>query len=271
MVRRYALISAAVALVLLGGCSKNNNEEGAATAGAGSSGGATSGATAGIGDYWPQLGPLLAGSHGGQCQDAQGAAAAGSAIAVGADGKLTAPGVDARLQDAASINLGRKTKNGVVRADVLVSLDDAGTALTLSDEGPGHSGAWLTQGEKQLTCPNTASLEKIRKQPLYKTLAQGMDVSPSSVECADTSTMQARPGIGFKLANGIATLGDQTYDLGQARDETLMLTKNEIALTYALTAADGTTLHLSYAGPGKLKGIQTTGQSRPVLACEVKG
>jgi len=209
-------------------------------------------------DPWPSVAPLIAGTYTGGCMRVPQMDTVDARIVLGLDGKVTAPDTSFDVRKAQLITLTRETAASGARAGAMLSMDaEKGPILNLLDTGkPDGAGAALIAGDKQLSCPKGAPLDKLRSQPLHKALAQLVESPERSIKCVDVATKMSWKDTPFKLAGGVLTLGNETFDLNHADLETLMIVASEDQVTYAARMPNGPMLHVSYTLAGKLIAIQ---------------
>lgn len=263
--RRSTLIPAVLAVLALAACSKKDEPaEQSATAG--------NPAASAAGDVWPAVGPLLAGSHSGGCTRTPQPDTAESTITLDAGGKLTAPDVSADMRKAQAISLTRETAGGAVKAGAMLSMDaEKGPVLTLSDEGrPDGASAVVMRGEQLVSCPKGPPLDKLRSQPLYKTMARFVETPGVAVTCVSKANPLEQKQAEFKLAGGVATLGSESFDLGRAELETLSIVPGENQVLYSVKLPGGNLMQVSYDLSGKLVALQDGGESGLVRGCSVE-
>lgn len=262
--RRSILIPAVLAVLVLAACSK---EDTPATQTA------TAGNTAAAGaDVWPAVGPLLAGSHSGGCTRTPQLDTAEATITLDAGGKLTAPDISADMRKAQAISLTRETAGGAVKAGAMLSMDaEKGPVLTLNDEGrPDGASAAVMRGEQLISCPKGPPLDKLRSQPLYKTMARFVETPGVAVTCVSKANPLAQKQAEFKLAGGVATLGGESFDLGRAELETLSIVPGENQVLYSVKLPGGNLMQVGYDLSGKLVALQDGGDSGLVRGCSVE-
>jgi len=263
-VHRSTLIPAVLAVLVLAACSKEDKPA-APTTGAGNA------AAAGA-DVWPAVGPLLAGSHTGSCTRTPQLDTAEATISLDAAGKLTAPDISADMRKAQMISLTRETAGGTVKAGAMLSMDaEKGPVLTLSDEGkPDGAGAALMRGEQMISCPKGPPLDKLRSQPLYKSMARFVDSPGVAVTCVSRANPLEQKKAEFKLTGGMATLGVETFDLSRAETETLMIIPAENQVLYSFKLPGGPLMQVGYDLSGKLVALQDGGESGLTRGCQVE-
>jgi len=263
-VRRSTLIPAVLAVLVLAACSKEDTPA-AQTAAAGN-------VTAAGADVWPAVGPLLAGSHSGGCTRTPQLDTAEATITLDAGGKLTAPDISADMRKAQAISLTRETADGAVKAGAMLSMDaEKGPVLTLNDEGrPDGASAAVMRGEQLISCPKGPPLDKLRSQPLYKTMARFVETPGVAVTCVSKANPLEQRQAEFKLAGGVATLGGESFDLGRAELETLSIVPGENQVLYSVKLPGGNLMQVGYDLSGKLVALQNGGDSGLVRGCSVE-
>jgi len=264
-VRRSTLIPTVLAVLVLAACSKEDSPTapGAAVGNA---------AQSAAGDVWPAVGPLLAGSHSGSCTRTPQLDAVEATVSLDAAGKLTAPDISADMRQAQMISLTRETAGGAVKAGAMLSMDaEKGPVLTLSDEGkPDGAGAAVMRGEQMISCPKGPPLDKLRSQPLYKTMARFVETPGVAVTCVSKANPLEQKQAEFKLAGGVATLGGESFDLGRAEFETLSIVPGENQVLYSVKLPGGNLMQVGYDMSGKLVALQDGGDSGLVRGCSVE-
>lgn len=261
---RSTLIPAVLAVLVLAACSKEDNPAAPTTA-------AGNAAAAGA-DVWPAVGPLLAGSHTGSCTRTPQLDAVEATISLDAEGKLTAPDISVDMRKPQMIQLSRETAGGAIKAGAMLSMDaEKGPVLTLSDEGkPDGAGAALMRGEQMISCPKGPPLDKLRSQPLYKSMARFVDTPAVAVTCVSRANPLEQKKAEFKLAGGMATLGAETFDLSRAETETLMIIPAENQVLYSFKLPGGPLMQVGYDLSGKLVALQDGGASGLTRGCQVE-
>lgn len=269
--RRLPLPTAAVlAVLVLGACSRDEGASAGATASTASAAGERQ---AGAGGYWEMVGPLVAGSYAGNCtRTPESGTLSGAAITLGADGKLSAPGLDTDMRKSQLLMLTRESAGGAVKAGASMSLDpEKGPVLNIVDESrPEGAGAVILQGESMLHCDKGAPLEKLRAQPLHRLAAQALEVRGQSLKCVSLASMGSSTTTEFKLTNGVATLGSTSFDLGQATEESLMLNQVDQQMIYSFQLPGRPRMNVSYDGSGKVIQVQGRTDDGPGEACQVE-
>lgn len=262
--RRFSLLPAALAILVFGGCGKN---EGGGTQ---TAGGAST--AAGKIDYWPMLGPLLAGSYTGGCMRLpQSEVLRGVAIVLDEHGRLSAPDIGVDMRGAQMIQLARESKAGTVKVSAMLSIDAAnGPVLSLSDEGrPDGASAVIMQSESQISCGKGAPLAKLRGQPLYKVAARVIEGSGRTLKCGNLKTRMEWKDTGFRVANGIVTLGAESFDLRLAGKESLMLTAEENQLAYSFSLPGRPLMYVFYDAAGQVMSVEGRTEHETTHACHI--
>ena len=229
-------------------------------------------AAAGKIDYWPMVGPLLAGSYAGDCMRLpQSEALRGAAITLDELGKLSAPDIGVDMRHAQMIQLARETRAGTVKVSAMLSIDAAnGPVLTLSDEGgPEGGSAVIMQSESQISCGKGTPLAKLRGQPLYKVAAQVIEGSGRTLKCGNLKTRMEWKDTGFKVEQGVVTLGAESFDLRLADKESLMLTAEENQLAYSFSLPGRPLMYVFYDAAGKVMSIEGRTEHETTHACHI--
>jgi hypothetical protein len=271
MVPSHPLITVLATALLLGGCGKKDAAESATQdAPARDSAAATTPEGKKL-DYWPLVAPVVAATSGGtgQClpslQKVEGAA-----ITIGADGKVSAPGFEVNLRNARQVAIHRELRGTAYRASAMLSDDaDKGTLVSLIADGTAEkNGASIMRDGKQLMCGETPGLEKLASKPLYPLVAKVLEASSQTLKCIDTKTLRDWHTMTLKVANGIVTLGKDSYDLRQATLESVQLSEGGNQLSYAFTTPQELMVYIFYDATGKVTNVQGRGKTAAVHACE---
>ena len=266
--RRLSLIPATLAILVLAACSKDN----ASSSDSASAGGAS--AAAGSIDTWRIVGPLVAGAQASDCgQMERSNNQPGTVLAIGADGKLTGSGVDTDMSKPRSVQLIRERNGDAFKVSAILTTDpEKGPTLGLNDDGSqGGASATLMAGDKHLYCTRGTPLARMRAEPLYKLMAQVLEAPPPKLSCMNLSTKLSSSETAFKVANGIVTLGADTFDLSRAKQEQLLLALQDDVVSYIFELPGKPMIILAYDASGKLKGVQGGSPGDPTHACQTEG
>ena len=272
MARSAALLSLLAATLLLAACGKKHVADAeASTASAEQSADAPAAPEKKV-DYWPYVAPLVAGSYGGECMSMPAMQKVdGAAIKLGTDGKASAPGFDGDVGHGKQTTIARELRDGVYRATANLSTTDESLLVALIGEADqAQASATIMAGDKQLMCGKVPELlSRLRSQPIYPGLAKVLEGPQVTLKCIDMKDMLKSHPTPLKIADGIVTLGKDTYDLRKAQLEMVLLMDGANSLSYAFTMPNGQMIQLIYGADGKVRDLQGRGKDEATHACGI--
>jgi len=277
MVRRAALLSALTVTLLLGACSNKNEAESAASADAQAGADAPAAEApaeeskpAPKMDYWRFVGPLIAGTYGGECMRLPDARKMDGAITIGADGKASAGGMDAdfRTVKMAMLMRSRDDKGDYSALATLSVDDDKGGMLSL--QAGKENGASLARGDTGIMCSKTTASNQLNAQPLYLALAKAVNGRKQTIGCLDTKNLLVRRNTDFEFADGVVRIGDESFDMKAAVSEGFTVHDGGETVALAVVMPEERTLNAMFDGAGKLTHVQAHKKQESTYFCDVK-
>lgn len=275
MMRRTALLSALTLSLLLSACGKDKdeaNEDSQAQAAAEVQEEAAPAEEAPPPkmDPWPVLGPLVAGNYSGACMRTPDGHKADATIALTADGKASAGGVDVDFREAKKLMVGRmRDDKGQFRALAVFSVDDDKGGMLSLQGGAGENSASLSKGDVGLIC-SKVNADKLNAQPLYLAFARLLDGKKQTVSCLDTRNLLVRRDVDVAIEDGVLKIGDAAYDIKAAVDESVSIDDAGRSLALGIGMADKRTVNLFYDGAGRLTNVMGRNEQESTHHCERK-
>ena len=247
-------------LLLLAGC-----RDQAATAPADAAATVTPAATSGTRpDYWPMLAPLVAGAYGGDCTRPPNPAKFEGSIVIAADGKLTAGDITQDLR-AADLSLVNTVDKGNTTTGLMAQQGQF--SLMVADKGAERgTSATATSGEQSVSCDKDMKAPAIRGVKLYPLLAKLLDSPGRKLTCAPGGRI-ADEQVEYKVAGGVLTLHDETFDLNAVEKETATFSDRLGKVSYSSRWADGRNIKIDIDESGKPAGLQGRGKDGQLYAC----
>lgn len=271
MARRTTLLSALTIALLLGACSKKNEDAPAAEAETQAAAEADAPAPeAPPPNYWPAVAPLIAGSYAGDCQQIGSAQKVpGATIVLGADGKVTAPDVSADLGKAKSIQLMRNLdQDGTHRASAALIDAGDGPSLQLMTGGKDAANvASISAQGRQLMCNTTTPIQTLNGKGLHASLAKLIDVPGQKINCMNLGDLMKRHEVTIRIGDGTAAIGDQKFELGKAESETVLLDDGASTLAYQFMMPGGQSISLVYGAANQVKAVVGMGKEGASHSC----
>jgi len=282
MIRRTALLSTLTLSLLLSACGKNKDgaDAGADAQTQAQAQDAEQGAAAAPEQeapppqlaYWPVVGPFLAGSYGGECLRMPDARKMDGAIDVGADGKVSAGGLDLDFRAAHKLVLGRMrdAEGHFSTMAILAMEDDKAGLLSLNSGAPlKESTASLAHKDIALMCSKVKA-DKLNAQPLHVALSKLLNGKKQTLSCLDTKNLMLRRDVDVELAGGVIRIGDASFDLKAADAETITIDDAGRSMALGVVMPDKRMINLFYDGAGKLTGAMGMNEQESTHSCEEK-
>lgn len=271
MARHTPLLSALTIALLLGACSNKNEDAPAAEAEAPPAAEADAPAPeAPPANHWPAVAPLIAGSYTGDCQQIGTAQKVpGATIVLAADGKVTAPDVNANLGKAKSIQLMRNLDpDGTHRASAALIDEGDGPSLQLMTGGKDAANvASISAQGRQLMCNTAAPIQTLNGKGLHASLAKIIDVPGQKINCMNLGDLMKRYEVTIRIGDGTAAIGDQKFDLGKAETETVLLDNGASTLAYQFMMPGGQSISLVYGAANQVKAVVGMGKDGASHSC----
>lgn len=283
MIRHTALLSALTISLLLGACSKDNGDAAQQAAAEAQAAEALAQDEAQEDappetwtpmDYWPVVGPFVAGSYSGTCIDKKNAKPMNGSASVATSGKVGFSGADIRLdldfRASQRVNLSRNLdSSGLRKSSAWFSMrpeEDGGMMLHSGEAGKGM--LQLSRGDVELMCMEIAGADKLVAQPLNVALASLLDVKKQTLSCMANREVQNWRDVDVRIGGGVIKVGDESFDTRTATSETMM-SDNAGEHVSVLIGMPDTQLQMTYHGAGKLADLSV---SKPgnMLTCQQK-
>ena len=280
MIRHTALLSALTLSLLLSACSKD--KDGAVTAVTADTQAETSAQAQVGGDgaqadeapgpqlqYWPLLGPMVAGSYSGVCMRTPGTDTADATITVGADGKASANGLAVDFRDAHKITLQRmdngKGGHGTSAMFHMISAQEGAMRLSGFD-----GSASIERDDKGFLCTQVAATGKLNTQPLHQVLASLINGKKQTLSCGDIKNLLVRRDADVEIDGSVIKVGDASFDMKLAVTETVDIDDAGRGMTLSLVMPDARSVLLGYDGAGKLVAASARNTPDSNLTCTGK-
>lgn len=215
------------------------------------------------------LGPLLAGTYTGTCnaKPAREDATASSAIVIGRDGKVRAPGVAFDLRDSLLAELSRTTDNKKPQARAVFRTMYEESYFLLLPQGDTY-GAAAQSDEQSFGCERVTVTSTLQDRPLALSLAAAVDIE-RTVACRRSENDTPRDAV-FRLAHGQVRIDDQTLDLTQARAESLTIGQGR-GMQYSAQLTDGRIFVVLHDDRGEIDEVGILAGEEPVIGCKGAG
>ena len=215
-------------------------------------------------DAWPALAPLLAGSYTGACRVKSGDADGPAAITVGADGKLSAPGIAADLRDSAFARITRKAGKNGASTDVLLAAMYDEWHVVLVPNGEGGNAAEAKQNGRIVACDSVGPLAALNRRPLAISLASLLDTT-TTLDCRASEHAKPHQAT-LRMAQGKVTLDGHAFDPAPAREESLSIGSGR-GMQYGASLPDGRVLVIVYDTRGKARSAGILQDETPLIGC----
>jgi len=283
MIRHTALLSALTISLLLGACSKDNGDAARQAAAEAQATEAQADADAQEDappetwtpmDYWPVVGPFVAGSYSGTCLDKKNAKPMNGSASVATSGKVGFNGADIRLdidfRGSQRVNLSRNLdSSGVRKSSAWFSMrpeEDGGMMLHSGEAGKGI--LQLSRGDVELMCMDIAGSDKLVAQPLNVALASLLDVKKQTLSCMANMQVQNWRDVDVEIGGGMIKVGDESFDTRTATMEAMM-SDDAGENVSVLIGMPGAHLQMKYHGAGKLADLSINREGNS-LSCQQK-
>ncbi|KQQ87861.1 hypothetical protein [Massilia sp. Leaf139] len=281
MIRRTALFSALSLALLLGACSKKDDTEGdqaqaeqqAAAEGQAEGDASADAAPAPKMNYWPVVGPFVAGNYSGACTRMPDARKMDAAITVGADGKASAAGMAVDFTMAKKTMLMRtRDDKGQYNTMAMFSVDDDKAGMLTLQTGKAGEGSYasLSRDDVGLVCSNAAGIEKLNAQPLYLSLGKLLNGKKQAVSCLDTSNLLVRRDLAVELSDGVLKVGDARFDMREAVNESFVFDDAGSTAGLILVLPEERRISVMYDGAGQVTNVTAFDKEGSTHACDRK-
>lgn len=215
-------------------------------------------------DPWPALAPVLAGTYAGACRVKSGDHDGPATIAVGADGKLAAPGIAVDLRDSPVVKITRRTGADGARTDALLGATYGEWHFVLVPNMEGGNAAEAKQDGRVVACDDVGPLPALNRQALALSLAAMLDT---------TATMDCRAGqddkphqATLRMVQGKVTLDGHAFDPAAAREESVSIAAGQ-GMQYGAALPDGRMLVILYDRNGKARSAGLLQGDTPMVGC----
>ncbi|MDN4057534.1 hypothetical protein QPK31_04765 [Massilia sp. YIM B02769] len=281
MIRRTALLSFLTLSLLLSACSKKNDD----TAGEDAQAQAASEAQEGNPpadeappppppkmDYWPAVGPLVAGNYGGACVRMPDGRKMDGSVALGADGKAAAGGIDIDFREARKTSLMRVANDkGEYATTAIFAMEPEKAGLLTLHSGETGKGSIIFSGDDvSLTCSDVSGVDKINAEPFHKSMAKFFNRKKQTVSCLDTKNLLVRRDLDVEIDDAVVKIGGDAFDMNSAAFESIAFDDNGANVTLGVGMPDKRTIAMTYDGAGTLTGLMATNAEGSTHSCNRK-
>lgn len=280
MIRRTTLLSAITISLLLAACSKNPDQSdsdmpeqdaGEAQSQAVSQADYVPLPTAARIDYWPIVGPLVAGSYGGSCLRMPDARKLDARVDIKADGKVAAGGIDIDFREAREFMLMRMGDNGQNGTAAMFEMHtNKEGALSLQSHVGAKGNVSLARDETGVICEGVEGVAKLDAMPPHQLLAKLVTTKKQTLGCLDTRDFMTRRNMDIEIDGSIIKVGDAIYDAKTAANEILTIKDKGESASLMLIMRDKQTITLIYDGEGKLKSLVGINPDQATHSCDRK-
>lgn len=281
MIRRTALLSFLTLSLLLSACSKKNDDTASDDAQAQAASEAQDGNPPADEappppppkmDYWPVVGPLVAGNYGGTCIRMPDGHKMDAAVALGADGKAAAGGLDIDFREARKTTLMRAANDkGEYATTAIFAMEPEKAGLLSLNSGEGGKGnVTLSRDDVSLMCSEVSGVDKLNAQPLHKSLAKLFNGKKQTVSCLDTKNVLVRRDLDVEIDDAVVKIGDDVFDMKTAAFETVSFDDNGSSMALGVGTPDKRTITLLYDGAGTLTGLMAMNENASTHSCNKK-
>ena len=200
---------------------------------------------------------LIAGSYAGDCRTRSGALARG-AVAVDADGRVSAPGMPARsLMDPDSqLTLSIKGSHGEPSEITFMGGSEAARWNVSSQRKGDLSTVYVDKGNP-IKCVDTRPPAQGRVATLYQALAPHFAAGGGTLACSDGKarphTMRVTPSA------GALRVGNETFTLDDSDADEVASVSDEAILSYQRDTADGRRIAMTLNGAGRIEKLSVSG------------
>ena len=279
MNRRIAVLSALTLSLLLSACSKDKDDDAADDAQAQAEATAE-GESAPADDapappppriqYWPVLGPLVAGSYSGSCMRKPDLGKTDATITVGADGKAASNGLALDFGEAPKVSLMRvRDDKGAYGTSAMFAMrpEKDGFLNVSSLDGGTVS---IERENTGLMCSKVGGTDKLNSQPLHLALAGLINGKTQTVGCRDLANIMVVRDVDVGIEGSVIRIGDAAYDMKLAATEMVSFDEAGESMSLSVIMADQSTAQLIYDGAGALTHVNARNKTEATHACEQK-
>jgi hypothetical protein len=223
-------------------------------------------------DFWQFVGPLVAGTYRGNCEDKPGAGATPGAVTVSADGKATAGALNLDFRNAQTMKLARKRHtNGDYGTHAVLTSADGNAKLWLNAESlKDGSAVSLTQGGSGPVCSGVEAINSLNGRPLYMALTALLEGSKQTIPCMDKANPLQKRDVEVNFAGSVVTVGDLKLDMQGAVDEGFAVEDSGKLLKMGFFLSDDRSLSVQYDTAGKITSLSSRKGREIVHSCDVK-
>lgn len=233
---------------------------------------AAEGAAKRVAMYKRELLPLIAGNFPGECISAKDGAKARAAIAVAADGTVSAPGMKAHsLMDAgAVVTVGRLGSVDKPKMLTFQAVAEAGNWIVGRQSAAEVSTMYMADKEG-LTCVNEAPAAQASTQSVYPAVAKFFIAAARTFTCID-GTALPKPYKVTPAATSV-TIGDDTFSLVDANaGASVMAGPGDAGLMYRMEVIDGPSVAIVLDQAGAMSMFSASrGASKKIYLCQAPG
>ncbi|HBF51921.1 MAG TPA: hypothetical protein DDX04_17990 [Massilia sp.] len=282
MIRRTALLSALTLSLLLSACSKNKDDDAAGDDAQAQAASEVRDESAPADeappppppkmDYWSVVGPLVAGNYGGTCVRMPDGHKMDATVALGANGKVAAGGLDIDFREARKTTLMRVANDkGEYATTAIFAMEPekAGLLSMHSGEG-GKGGVTLSRDDVSLMCSDVAGVDKINAQPLHQSMAKFFNGKKQTVSCLDSKNLLVRRDLDVEIDDTVIKIGSDTFDMKSAAFESIAFDDNGSSMALGVGTPDKRTITLMYDGAGTLTGLMAMNAEGSTHSCNKK-
>lgn len=221
-------------------------------------------------NYWPVVGPLIAGSYSGSCLRLPDMGKVDAAIVVDAEGKASSGTMKSDFHAAKLLMLTRAREAGGAYGGMVSALVDESKAggMALALGGPGKPGsATLARDDITLTCSIVGGGDALIAQPLYQSVSKLLDAKKQTLGCTNLATLLTRKDVEAGVVDGVLKVGDVSFDLKTSTNEMLSFNDAGANLSFTYQLADKRIVSVGYNGAGKLSSVQAFTDSAISVSC----
>jgi hypothetical protein len=208
-------------------------------------------------DYKRTMLGLIAGSYAGECSTKSGAVARGT-VTVDADGRVSAPGLQARnlMDPDAMLTLSIKGAEGQPSEITFLGGNDR-AQWSVSSQRKGDLTTVYSDRGNPIKCVDARPPQQGRVPNLYQALARHITAGESTLQCAEGRSDPRASRI--TAAGNTLTVGGETLALDDDADEVATVNAGDGTLTYRRETGDGQRILLTLNRHGRISGLTVSG------------
>lgn len=224
-------------------------------------------------DYFKAISPVVAGTYGGKCTVGPRQESTKEVMTLTPEGRAIAPGVDFSFRNSILL-IGRSNYKNELKGEFIAANDtNTRDRLHLNARAGEDSAAFIqleSKGDNDgggIMCDPTRTMPTITGTSYYRLFQHLFDAPKRTLLCKAFVTGETAP-MQFSLVDGIAKLGEHTFNLDKLTAEHIIADPEELSYTYVAPQFGG--LKMVLDSQGKLIKLHTGTLKNATYNCQAE-